>query len=694
MFRYAVCLSALLVAAPSLADDFKTDRIVLSSGGLAEISATLPVSGRTTISFDVPKRQIDDILKSLTVQGVGIRVVSVDLAGREPLSETFAELPFQPDDFDSSATLLSALKGVEVEVQRNDRTLRGVVIGVEPVAAVDGAEASAIEQDSEAAIPPPSARSTTARLSIASEESSIEYIDVDVATHLKILDQSTQAALLDSLKAIALNRSTDRRTVAITLEGPPSARATITYVIGAPVWKPVWRLVLPASQDSAKLQGWAVFENRTGRDWKDVVLTLSSGTPVAFRQALYDSVTIPRVEIPLRVGQRFRPTTDEGVLRSDKSVDQLKGVPETRMLRKGIADEEGEPEMAGPESSEPVVLQPEIRTTEGIAASTFEIQGRIDLEDGRSVTLPFFSGNAVASRVSVYQPDVSAVHPIAAVRIKNDSQVTLPGGIVTVYEQPQTPHGEDWAQFALDFVGDADLSTLAPGEERLLAFALDPKIRVSSDASAQKVIKLARVENGMLVVDYQRIQQTNYRLEGDPNADRAVLIEHRANTGWTIETPATVIGRDGDRVRLSVDLKAGETRKVDVTETSTIAQRWSLHELSNQLIVDVLAVGGSIDPKLGEKLRQMVAIRTELAALEQKIQSVDAAIDRIREDQERVRKNLAAVDKGGDLARTYLDLLQKQEATMGRLEAERGDADAGRAAAAEKLSDLIASLSL
>ena len=36
----------------------------------------------------------------------------------------------------------------------------------------------------------------------------------------------------------------------------------------------------------ARLQGWAVVENLTGGDWKDVDLTLVSGNPVALRQPL------------------------------------------------------------------------------------------------------------------------------------------------------------------------------------------------------------------------------------------------------------------------------------------------------------------------------------------------------------------------------------------------------------------------
>ena len=42
------------------------------------------------------------------------------------------------------------------------------------------------------------------------------------------------------------------------------------------------------------LQGWATLENFSGQDWSGVDLTLVSGRPVAYRQALYRAYMIDR----------------------------------------------------------------------------------------------------------------------------------------------------------------------------------------------------------------------------------------------------------------------------------------------------------------------------------------------------------------------------------------------------------------
>ena len=77
----------------------------------------------------------------------------------------------------------------------------------------------------------------------------------------------------------------------------------VAYIVEVPVWKASYRLTLAADPAAARsaLQGWATVENLSGQDWKDVELTLVSGRPVAFRQALYEAYCVKRPEVPIEV---------------------------------------------------------------------------------------------------------------------------------------------------------------------------------------------------------------------------------------------------------------------------------------------------------------------------------------------------------------------------------------------------------
>ena len=83
-------------------------------------------------------------------------------------------------------------------------------------------------------------------------------------------------------------------------------------MVAVPLWKTSYRLTMPESSGSgaADLQGWAVLENQSGENWDAVELSLVSGNPVAFRQALYESYYLDRPEIPVEVVNRILPPAD------------------------------------------------------------------------------------------------------------------------------------------------------------------------------------------------------------------------------------------------------------------------------------------------------------------------------------------------------------------------------------------------
>ena len=59
------------------------------------------------------------------------------------------------------------------------------------------------------------------------------------------------------------------------------------------MWKTSYRLVLD-DREKPFLQGWAIVENTTPQDWKDVELTLLGGRPVSFEMDLYSPLFTER----------------------------------------------------------------------------------------------------------------------------------------------------------------------------------------------------------------------------------------------------------------------------------------------------------------------------------------------------------------------------------------------------------------
>ena len=101
----------------------------------------------------------------------------------------------------------------------------------------------------------------------------------------------------------------------MTLEVPmargpgETADVTLTYVTESPVWKPSYRIAFPdqtqpavagkpatgkAGPGKVMLEGWAIVDNTSGEDWKDVEIGVGSSSAMSFRYDLWSVRTVER----------------------------------------------------------------------------------------------------------------------------------------------------------------------------------------------------------------------------------------------------------------------------------------------------------------------------------------------------------------------------------------------------------------
>ncbi len=66
----------------------------------------------------------------------------------------------------------------------------------------------------------------------------------------------------------------------------------ITYITEAPAWKPSYRVVIDRA-GKVRLQGWAIVDNTSGEDWKEVKVGVGSSSALSFR---YDLWSVRQVE--------------------------------------------------------------------------------------------------------------------------------------------------------------------------------------------------------------------------------------------------------------------------------------------------------------------------------------------------------------------------------------------------------------
>src|SRR5205823_6222204 len=153
------------------------------------------------------------------------------------------------------------------------------------------------------------------------------------------------------------------------------------------VWKTSYRLVLD-DKKAPFLQGWAIVENTTEQDWKDVDLTLISGRPISFVMDLYQPLFVAR---PVVVPELFASLT-----------------PQTY-----------DPHMVASNVGE--LFQ-------------YKIETPVSLSRHESAMLPIVNASVKGQKISIFNPNVQAKYPLNGFKLINETDYHLMQGPITVFD--------------------------------------------------------------------------------------------------------------------------------------------------------------------------------------------------------------------------------------------------------------------
>jgi hypothetical protein len=662
-----------LFAFPTLAfaQDLALKRVMLSSGGMGYFEYEAAVDGDATLKLTVSLQQVDDVLKSLVVYDDKGGVGGLSLPGREPLAQAFKDLPFDQESLSSPTQLLATLKGAQITVG-GSRAISGRIVSV---------------QEETVALPNDKGTTTRTRVTLFTDRGLQQFILED-AENLQFADASLRDKVGQALIAIQGNRAKDARTIELSTRGTGKRTVRVAYIVEAPVWKASYRLTLGADPAAARsaLQGWATIENLSGQDWKDVELTLVSGRPVAFRQALYDAYYVTRPEVPVEVAGRLVPNVDRGgVAASQPKASTMPVVPAPAPYRPQ-QERTMSPAAAPPPPPPPVAAAADqIEATDAATQVVFKFPRAVSVENGRTLSIPIIDRQVPALRMALYQADTASRNPLAAIRLTNDGESGLPPGLITIYERDKAGN--------VSYVGDARLSGFPIGETRLLAYALDEKIIIERDVSQTDRLATGTISQGVLKLSRIVRQTTVYRVRGPAKEPRQLVVVQRRLAGWTLTKPdAKDVDISEGNYRIPFALPGGDqTQTFEVVQEQTQQQELRLVDGSADQI-RVYAQAREFDAKTRDALAKVLQLQQTVGEAQRKVTQVDAERQQIVQEQARLRENLARVPANSDLQRRYLATLDKQETQLEVLAGRRFDAEKSVEVARDALRTYVAQL--
>jgi hypothetical protein len=276
-------------------------------------------------------------------------------------------------------------------------------------------------------------------------------------------------------------------------------------------------------------------------------------------------------------------------------------------------------------------------------------------------------------RLALFQPDVGDGHPLAALRVRNDTPTSLPAGVLTLYEQTRD---------GVAYVGDARLSALPAGETRLVSYAVDEKTKVAREETSASALTKATIAQGVLTLIRTARQTTIYKIAAPAAETRSLIIEHRKQNGWTLVAPKGGAEETASAYRIPVELKAGETRILTVALETPQFETVRIADLDDRRIAAIAATR-EIDASVSKALAELARLRRTAADKSAAERAIKSEQEALTADQARIRENLARIDPNSALKKRYMEKLTAQEERFETLQASATTAaDATRAAQA------------
>jgi hypothetical protein len=640
-----------LFAQPALSgENLPVKSVVLFTNGVGYFSREGTVTGSGSVELRFDARDINDLLKSMVVRDLdGGNILGVDYASREPLERALKGFSIDLSGNPGFPDLINQARGENVEITA-DKRYEGIILGAE----IRGV----IQDDGQG---PREIKEIYVNLFGSQGAQSIPLKSV---SGLTFQNPRLRTELESALKLISENRNTEKKSVFISHNGQGRRRIQAGYIAETPVWKTSYRLVA-GNSGKHLLQGWGIVENTTDEDWKGIRLELISGMPVSFAMDLYQPLFNPRPFVPYSVqrnldslayDQGFRPELPPGAeayAYAEESVEMEAAAD--RQLNKAV------PAPANRLAEFKDIAQGVNAAAGGDAVGEFfryAIENPVDLPRRRSAMIPILNEEIEGERLAIYNAAIHTKHPMNGLLLKNTSALNLMGGPITIYEDGV-------------YAGDARMDNLAPGAERLVSYSLDLSTEVMNltDSGPEEITSL-RLERGILTVTRTYRRERTYTLINRGDASRAVLVEHPASPDWKLTAPASFAERTENLYRFRVQTPAGKNAQTElrVAEERTAEQRTALSNMANDTIL-FYTNQKNISPAVRAALETLGTMKNQLADITRRRQAAETQVSGIHREQERIRGNMANLDRTSALYQRYVSTLNDQENTLSALTA-------------------------
>ena len=644
-------------------------KVTLFNNGVGYFQLGGNVMSGEEIPLRVKTSQMNDLLKSLTVLNLtGGQVSSIVYDNDKTISQKLDEFNFQLRKNHGLPQILRQLQGSEIQVLTGGSPIRGTIMGVE----------KRNIQDEEVIVP-------WFFLTIMDPNGQMRTFETGEITGIKLVDAKLNKELDRYLSILFQKHQKNGKTVTITPTGQGPQELLVSYITEVPVWKATYRIVIPDANKGKNpfLQGWAIVDNVSGEDWQNVQLSLVSGLPVSFIQELYAPRFKKRPELKMDDEDAVAPQVPEAVMSENRMLmaaptspkDKIGGLRHKAMARRY----KGEPDM------EQSIRKLKAQTVTREVGDMFEyrIDHPVTIDQNRSALVPIVSKEIEGRAVDLYNERARKQNPLAGIKLKNTTGLTLEGGPLTVLK------GGTYA-------GEAFVKSLKPNEQRYITYAVDLGLHVNTKkGSITEPVDRVVINRGLMRLHRGVIETRVYTLNNQNAQSRTVVIEHPYHSNWKLLQPQKPLEITDSYLRFEVTVPGNAETAFPVKEIRDVWESISVSNLTPDNIL-IFARQKYLNDKTLKQMEKIVAAKAELARIETGLKALDKERQQIFGDQKRLRANLKGLGQTSEekgLRSRYIQLLDSQETRLGKIERQEESLQAQQKTQRKAVETLIGNMS-
>jgi hypothetical protein len=638
-------------------------QVVLFSSGVGYFQREGAVEGSARVDLSFPVTDINDLLKSMVLRDLdGGHISTVSYDSNAPIERTLKSFAVNLTTNPSFMQILNQARGEKIEVvlqQTNATqpgTLTGTLVGCEKQKqAVGGKDTVEVE---------------LLNLWCADGMRSLKLPEVQ---RVRFLNPTLDSEFKKALETLAMSHDTQKKAVSINFVGEGKREVRVSYVVENPIWKTSYRLVLDKQEHKPFLQGWAVVENPSDEDWKDVRMALVSGRPISFQMDLYQPLYVPRPVVEMELFASLRPVAYSGSLLREKEAVAAappmapgmgfgagRGAAPQEQSKK--ADGKFDRQLAGGGAGYAADVRKQLADRMNLGAGVssvasaaklgdffqYAIDKPVSLARQKSALLPIINKDVEGTRVSIYNERTQAKFPLLGLKFKNTSGLHLMQGPITVFE------GSNYA-------GDARILDLQPNEERLISYAIDLGTEVNPVPSTDngRLIQVKAVK-GVLHTTTKLRESKTYTIKNRNEQERTLLIEHPVRNDFKLVSDTKPVETASDVYRFQLKVPAGKTETQTVTEERVINATVQLTNVDDNNIRHFIGQTITSD-KVKKGLQQAMELRWATAKTQREIAELTRQLETIRQDQPRLRSNLKELPQTSEAFQRIVKKFNEQE---------------------------------